>query len=249
MPCPTAAERVKDFSRIDFGWLGRFGGDEEGCPGPDVLEYVASRAAAWDCPVSLHASLKEIMNNPRRDDCLAALKTWEDARQEGRLGNTQLDGLKNVRPEHAHYVRCYQQRETWRRCLADQGLTDAQRSILADRREHHLFVNESGDYELVEIEEIPGLCDGLVKAFSFNRTRSPGTTFVLIHALGGDVRLGFSPRKRRLTAMRPFGKTLPLATVDDTTVISVSDRQYLVFPDTTRDEVEKVLYSAKCSYQ
>lgn len=42
MPCPTAAERVKDFSRIDFGWLGRFGGDAEGCPGPDVFEYVAS---------------------------------------------------------------------------------------------------------------------------------------------------------------------------------------------------------------
>ncbi|NOZ19914.1 MAG: hypothetical protein GXP25_02375 [Planctomycetes bacterium] len=247
MPCPTAAERVKDFSRIDFGWLGRFGGDAEGCPGPDVFEYVATRAAAWDCPVSLHVSLEEIMNNPRRDDCLAALKTWEDARLEGRLGKTLLDSLKNVRPEHAHYVRCYQQRETWRRCLANEGLTDAQRAILADRREHHLFVNESGDYELAEIEEIPGLCDGLVKAFSFKRTRSPGTTFVLVWSIDDDVRLEFSPRGPRPIAMRPFGESLPLAITGDTTVVSVGNRLYLGFPDTTRDEVEEILRSVKCS--
>ena len=247
MPCPTAAERVKDFSRIDFGWLGRFGGDAEGCPGPGVFEYVASRAAAWDCPVSLHVSLEEIMGNPRRDDCLAALKTWEDARQEGQLSKTQLDGLKNVRPELAHYVRCYQQRETWRRCQASQGLTNVQRSILGDRREHHLFVNECGEYELVEIEEIPGLCDGLAKAFCFERTRSPGTTFVLIWAADGDVRLEFSPEGRRPTTMRPFGKALPLAVAGDTAAVLVGDRQYLVFPDTSRDEVEEILRSAKCS--
>lgn len=187
------------------------------------------------------------MNNPKRGDCFAALRTWEDARLGGQLSRTQLDGLKNVRPEHAHYVRCYQQRETWRRRLANQRLTSAQRSILADRREHHLFVNEPGGYELVEIEEIPGLCDGLVKAFSFKRTRSPGTTFVLIWAIDGDVRLEFSPEGRRLTAMRPFGKTLPLAIAGDTAAVSVGDRQYLVFPDTTRDEAAAILRSAKCS--
>ncbi|MHB8901644.1 MAG: hypothetical protein ACYC6Y_23060, partial [Thermoguttaceae bacterium] len=77
MPCPTAAERAKDFSRIDFGWLGRFG---EKAAGPDVWEYVASRAAAWDCPLSLHVALPEVSSNPRWQDCLDVIRVWEDAR-------------------------------------------------------------------------------------------------------------------------------------------------------------------------
>jgi len=47
--------------------------------------------------------------------------------------------------------------------------------------------------------------------------------------------------------MRPLGKTLPLAIAGDTAAVSVGDRQYLVFPDAARDEVEEILRSAKCS--
>jgi hypothetical protein len=245
MPCPTAAERVKDFSRIDFGWLGKFGGKENDFPGPDVFEYVASRAAAWDCPLSLHVSLEEIAKNPRREDCFAAMKIWEDARLGNKLSKEQRKSLENVRPEHAHYVRCYLQRGTWNRYVTGQDLTDAQRAILADRREHHLFVNESGDYELVEIEEIPDLCDGRVKALTFHRGRSPGTAFVVIWAARVDVNLEIPLRGERPTAMRPFGTKKPLTVAGEKIEVSVSDRQYLAFPETTREEVVKMLRAAK----
>lgn len=69
MPCPTAEERTKDFSRVNFGWLGRFGGNAPA--GPDVYEYVASRAAAWHCPVSLHLALPEVEANPRAGPVIA----------------------------------------------------------------------------------------------------------------------------------------------------------------------------------
>ena len=40
----TAPLRAIDFSRCAFGWLYTFEYT------PDTLEYVTSRAAAWDCP-------------------------------------------------------------------------------------------------------------------------------------------------------------------------------------------------------
>ncbi len=110
MPCPTAAAREMDFSRIQFGWLGRFGRSTAGYAGPDVFEYVASRAAAWDCPIALHASLEELQSNPRAEDCLAAIKIWEDARVGNHLSDEDRRRLRNVAPEDAHYVPCFEQR-------------------------------------------------------------------------------------------------------------------------------------------
>jgi len=64
MPCPTAAARALDFSRIQFGWLGRFGSGPLGYPGPDVFEYIAAGRRPGICPISLHVSLKNSHRTP-----------------------------------------------------------------------------------------------------------------------------------------------------------------------------------------
>ncbi|MGV8092687.1 MAG: hypothetical protein AB2L24_12595 [Mangrovibacterium sp.] len=47
-------------------------------PSRDMLEYVTSRAAAWDCPVSMMANLKAFGSHPRTPANLEVLRRWED---------------------------------------------------------------------------------------------------------------------------------------------------------------------------
>lgn len=237
MPCPTAAERTKDFSRIDFGWLGRL---EDRDASPDVWEYVISRAAAWDCPISLKAEPSRLASNPRWEDCLDAIRTWEDARLENHLSDTQREMLRNVRPEDAHYVPCYDQRGIWENIRANRGLTPVQQRILADRREHHLFANEQGEYELVPITEVP-LGRTAVKAYTFQRASRPKDTYVLIWAVDGEVELQLPVADNSLSAMRPFGTEIPLRRTAGKTVVTISGRSYLVFAGLAVEETTRIL--------
>ena len=245
MPCPTAAARANDFSRIDFGWLGRFGASRAGCAGPDVWEYVASRAAAWDCPISLKVSPDEIASNPRREDCLDVLKTWEDARLANKLTEAQLESLENVPPELAEYVSCYRQRGIWENCRDGRNLTEAQLKILSDRREHHLFINEEGRHELVPIEEIPGVVDGSVKAYCFSRAAQPDETYILLWAVKDDVVLRLPLPSGKLVVMRPFGKRIPAKDRDGRTLVEVGGRTYIVLPGLDANRAKRVLEQAE----
>ena len=229
MPCPTAAARALDFSRIDFGWLGRFGRAKPGCAGPDIYEYVASRAAAWDCPLSLHAALEDFRTNPRAEDCLAVIKTWEDAR----LGNH----LSRRRPPSAaqrHATGCAlrfllpNSAGIYQNSRDKRNLTASQQRILADRREHHLFVNEQGRHELVEIEELSDVAQGAIKAFVFRRAGKPDDTWALVWAGEGERRLRVPSAK--LVAMRPFGTRLPCVSEGDSSELVVGPRTYLFLP-------------------
>lgn len=241
MPCRTAAARVKDFSRIDFGWLGRFGKSAAGYAGPDVWEYVASRAAAWDCPISLKVTLDEIASNPRREDCFDAIRTWEDARLGDHLSSTQRESLKNVPPELARYVPCYDQRGIWENCRTGRNLTEAQRKVLANRQEHHLFLNEKGRYELVPIEEIHGVAGGTVKAFWLFRAGRSEKTYVLLWAVNKDVTLRLGVEADRLRVMRPFGTRVPVGGSGSEAVVTVGSRTYLEFAGLDAADVERVL--------
>lgn len=239
MPCPTAAARAMDFSRIQFGWLGRFGRDAAGYAGPDVFEYVASRAAAWDCPISLHASLEDLRSNPRGEDCLAALKIWEDARLSDHLSENQCRLLRNVTPADAHYVPCFEQRRIYSDSKEARDLTPSQRRILADRREHHLFINEQGRYELVEIEPSLEIAQGAVKAFLFRRAAKPDDTYVIAWAVEGQVQLRLPGNS--VVAMRPFGTQLPGTDSDQWSEVPVGPRTYLVFTQTDRETARRLL--------
>ncbi len=90
----------KDFSAINFGWILYV------APGkttigvqPDMLEYVTSKAAAWDCPISFFGKLSEFENNPRTADNLEVLKRWEDLRINGTLTEEQKIQLKDLNKE------------------------------------------------------------------------------------------------------------------------------------------------------
>jgi hypothetical protein len=239
MPCPTAAERSKDFSRIDFGWLGRFG---QKTAGPDVWEYVASRAAAWDCPISLKASPADFASNPRWEDCLDAIRIWEDARLGNHLTQNQPNMLRNVQPEDAHYVPCFDQRGIWENIAAGENLTPTQKRILNNRQEHHLFLNEQNEYELVPVDEVTG-CNPTIKAYSFQRSSHPDQTYVLIWAVDQDVNLRLLVDADSVRLMRPFGTELPVAHSENETVATIGPRSYLVFTTFDIEQVRQVLSS------
>jgi hypothetical protein len=243
MPCPTAGARALDFSRIQFGWLGRLGRSKQGYAGPDVIEYIASRAAAWDCPIAVHATVEELRSSPRAEDCLAVIKIWEDARIGNHLSEADRKLLRNVAPEDAHYVSCYQQRGIYQNCRDNRDLTLAQRRILADRREHHLFLDENGRYELVPIKEVPGVAQGAVMAYLFRRMAKPDDVYVLAWAVDGRLRLRLPVA--RLTAMRPFGTPHPCESVGDSSEVQVGPRTYLVFQRTDNDTARQRLRQAQ----
>ncbi len=242
MPCPTAEERTKDFSRIDFGWLGRFGG--KNAAGPDVWEYVASRAAAWDCPISLHASLADAASNPRAGDCLDAIRVWENARLGNHLTDAQRHSLRIVRPEDAHYVACYDQRGIWESIETNQGLNETQQRILAGRQEHHLLVNERGQYELVPITAIPAGETG-IKAYWFQRSSHPDDTYVLLWAIGDDVSLQLPLTAGSVRVMRPFDTAVPIERSDNAVMLTVGNRTYLHLPDTSPQQAVSLLSAGR----
>jgi hypothetical protein len=100
-PAAEAARMAKDFTSINFGWIGYWApGKETIGTQPDMLEYVTSRAAGWDCPISLNGELDQMRAHPRTPDNLAVLKRWEDVRAKNWLTSTQKKALRHPDQEH-----------------------------------------------------------------------------------------------------------------------------------------------------
>lgn len=98
---PEAEFVAKDFSAIDFGWVYPFVPDKTTVGmQPDMIEYVWSRAAAWDCIASLNGHLQSLDDHPRTKDNLQVIHRWEDARIGGYLTKEQKEQLKNLNQEH-----------------------------------------------------------------------------------------------------------------------------------------------------
>jgi hypothetical protein len=96
------APRMRDnFTHINFGWLGYWLPDSITVgTQPDMLEYVTSRAAAWDCPVSIQANLELFSAHPRTPDNMEVLRRWEEVRAKHWLTEEQKQMLKNLGQEH-----------------------------------------------------------------------------------------------------------------------------------------------------
>lgn len=100
-PFREAPRMKNNFTRLNFGWLGYWVPDEKTVgTQPDMLEYVTSRAAAWNCPVSLQTSFESFARHARTADNLEVLKRWEDVRAEGWLTGEQKEMLRDGRQEH-----------------------------------------------------------------------------------------------------------------------------------------------------
>jgi hypothetical protein len=100
-PAEEIQRVAKDFTSINFGWIGYWTpGKETIGTQPDMLEYVTSRAAAWDCPVAFAAELPELQAHPRTPDNLEVLRRWEDVRARAWLTPQQKSALRNLQQEH-----------------------------------------------------------------------------------------------------------------------------------------------------
>ena len=208
-PCRGAASRAPNFSRVNFGWLHGFGRSKNNYIGPDVLEFVLSRGAAWDCPFSMTVNPAQLAANPRTEDCFDVIKLWEDARIENRLTDEERDALKDL----------------------DQ--------------EHHLMVNDQGNHELVKIDKVTNVADGVFKAYCFQRSSDPNSTYVLIWCTRPQADLLLPVSADQLIVMRPLGTRLPVTRAGDKTRLTISDRRYLLFKGMTARQVSQLLAAAE----
>jgi hypothetical protein len=227
--CRTAPIRAEDFTRINFGWIAPFSPTVE----PDVLEYVLSRAAAWDCPISLRLNPRDVASHPRTDDCLAVLKTWEDARIGNHLTDAQRQMLKTLDPKEYRFVK------VWHAVLSDSWIKTWKDAKFTDQ-EHHLLVNEKGQYELVPIQEIADLPKGL-RAYWFQRASQPHDTYVLLWMTRGERELSIPLSADRLAALRPFTTSVPVKSDGKNSTLTVGARTYLLLKGMQPTEAQAIL--------
>jgi len=100
-PADQMSRTSKDFTCVNFGWIGYWapGKDTMGTQ-PDMLEYVTSRAAAWDCPISMRSDLEAMDAHPRTPDNLEVIRRWEEVRAQKWLTEEQKKSLRNLEQEH-----------------------------------------------------------------------------------------------------------------------------------------------------
>ena len=94
-PLEEAPRMANDFTRLNFGWWS-FRKDIQ----PDMYEYGSSRAAAWDCPVTMMTDMQAYKENPRAEDVFEVVKRWEDVRAEKWLTKEHKEMLKSATQEH-----------------------------------------------------------------------------------------------------------------------------------------------------
>lgn len=100
-PMAEAARNARDFSRLDFGWMGYWVPDATTIgTQPDMVEYLESRAAAWDCPISFNSSLEKLRAHPRTPDNLEVMRRWEEVRYRHWLSEEQKAELRDPDQEH-----------------------------------------------------------------------------------------------------------------------------------------------------
>jgi hypothetical protein len=92
---------AQDFTSINFGWNDYLApSDSSVGMQPDMYEYICSRGAAWDSPISLMGKLGELDTHPRTRDNLEVIRNWENMRISGRLSDEQKEMLRDTTCEH-----------------------------------------------------------------------------------------------------------------------------------------------------
>lgn len=94
-PFAQAPRTARDFTRVNFGWWQYYPDTE-----PDIYEFGTSRAAAWDCPVTIKGFPERFEGNARTADNLEVMRRWEDVRQKNWLTPAQKEMLRNPKAEH-----------------------------------------------------------------------------------------------------------------------------------------------------
>ena len=108
-PQANAPLMQRNFTRLDFGWwamtvpgekpLGKNYASEFGVQS-DMWEWGTSRAAAWDCPATVHLNPAHVARHPRATDLLEVMRRWEDVRATNWLTPERKEALKSKTQEH-----------------------------------------------------------------------------------------------------------------------------------------------------
>ncbi len=95
-PAEEAPRMRQDFTRLNFGWWGFWSPGTQ----PDMFEYGTSRAAAWDCPVTMMEKIEAFKTHARLNDIMEVMRRWEDVRAKKWLTQEQKNALQNLEQEH-----------------------------------------------------------------------------------------------------------------------------------------------------
>ena len=172
--------------------------------------------------------------HPRVEDCFDTIRIWEEARIAGKLTEAQRTMLKTLNPKEYRYVK------VWHAVFLPQWIDAWSKGTFNDQ-EHHLFLNERGEYELVPIHEVQTVVDGRVKAFIFQRAGQPDDTYVILWANQGEVSLTLPVSPDCLAVMRPFGTQLPFEKGDSSAILLVGSRCYLRLVGVGTEQAIKIL--------
>jgi hypothetical protein len=93
---------AESFTSINFGWnIYLAPSTASNGMQPDMYEYVCSRGAGWNSPISLMVvAINDLRNHPRTGDNLDVMKNWEEARIAGFFTEEQKNSLKDPYQEH-----------------------------------------------------------------------------------------------------------------------------------------------------
>lgn len=98
-PLEEAPRMANDFTRLNFGWW-EFTNDMQA----DIYEYGTSKAASWDCPVSIQTNVPCYKTNPRSEDIFEVMARWEDVRAKKLLTPEQKKMLRDPKKEYTMLV-------------------------------------------------------------------------------------------------------------------------------------------------
>lgn len=99
-PAEEAPRMREDFTRLNFGWWAFWDKRTQA----DMYEYGTSRAAAWDCPVTIQTNIPAFRSHPRTGDILEVMRRWEDVRAKGWLTDEHKEMLRDLATEHTLLV-------------------------------------------------------------------------------------------------------------------------------------------------
>lgn len=98
-PLDEAPKAADDFTRVNFGWW-RYALDTT----IDMYEYATSKAAAWNCPVTVCADMETCKSHPRSDDIFTMLSYWEKVRETNWLTEEQKMKLRDPDTEYTLFL-------------------------------------------------------------------------------------------------------------------------------------------------
>ncbi|MEA4916103.1 hypothetical protein [Proteiniphilum sp.] len=209
-PGEEAPRMKQDFTRINFGWLGYVIPDENTVgTQPDMLEYVTSMAAGWDCPVSIHAYPHILDAHPKTKDNMEVFRRWEEVRARNWLTDTQKKMLQNV------------------------------------EQEHHLLLDEQGQFELVAYDQISDVAGGSrdIRAFTFKRK---GEYYVVYWHISGDKKLQLPLKPSDITLYEKLDKKKKVISATNNSVtVPASNRHYIKTNKLTTEQLSDAFKSAQ----